>query len=275
MLFQKKSDFLVCRDSDGTVMDTRTIKHYNCFGPSFVDVYAIQDHKEEILKEWNRINLFSITRGINRFQGLNDILDYVGKFGYSYSGKESFASWVKTTKELSPRALKEYREANEKDNLCRKLALQWSDEVNRRISLLPLGQPFAPVKEIISQIKDEVDLVGVSSANEGAVTEEWKGAGIYSLFRFVACQSVGKKDRIIQKALECGYEKDNTVRLGDALGDIEASKANGVHFFPILPGKETESWEEFYKEGLPHLLSHTFTLEYQEQLYKKFFDCLK
>ena len=164
---------------------------------------------------------------------------------------------------------------NEKDNLCRKLALQWSDEVNRRISLLPLGQPFAPVKEIISQIKDEVDLVGVSSANEGAVTEEWKGAGIYSLFRFVACQSVGKKDRIIQKALECGYEKDNTVRLGDALGDIEASKANGVHFFPILPGKEKESWEEFYKEGLPHLLSHTFTLEYQEQLYKKFFDCLK
>ena len=88
------------------------------------------------------------------------------------------------------------------------------------------------MKEIISQIKDEVDLVGVSSANEGAVTEEWKGAGIYSLFRFVACQSVGKKDRIIQKALECGYEKDNTVRLGDALGDIEASKANGAQAAP-------------------------------------------
>lgn len=275
MLFQKKSDFLVCRDSDGTVRDTRTIKHYNCFGPSFTDVYSIKEHREEVLKEWNRINLYSITRGINRFQGLNDILDYVSKFGYSYKGKDGFASWVKTTKELSPRALKEYRANNDPDNLTRQLALKWSDEVNRRIGLLPLGQPFAPVKGIIRKIKDEVDLVGVSSANEGAVNEEWKGAGIYPLFRFVACQSVGKKDRIIKKSLECGYDKENTVRLGDALGDIDASKANGVHFFPILPGHEVASWKEFEEEGLPRLLSHTFTEDYQQQLYQKFFDCLK
>lgn len=275
MLFQKKSDFLVCIDSDGTVRDTRTIKHFNCFGPAFADIYGIRDHRDGILKEWNRINLFSITRGINRFQGLDEILKYANGFGYLFPGQEDFSEWVHTTKEFSPRSLKRERKSMQGVNPCREKALLWSDEVNRRIALLPLGQPFPPVKKILSDIKDKVDLVGVSSANEAAVTEEWKGAGIYSDFRFVACQSVGKKDRIIAKSLECGYDKDKAVRLGDAKGDIDAAKENEIRFFPIIPGKETQSWKEFEEDGLPKLLSGTFSKEYQELLLKKFYDCLK
>ena len=36
---QKTKDYLICLDSDGTVIDGMTIKHLECFGP-------------EVIKEW-------------------------------------------------------------------------------------------------------------------------------------------------------------------------------------------------------------------------------
>ena len=67
--FERKHDFLVCVDSDGCVMDTMNCKHFHCFGPCMVTEWCLEEWKEEILDRWNVINLFSMTRGINRFQG--------------------------------------------------------------------------------------------------------------------------------------------------------------------------------------------------------------
>jgi len=63
--YKKEKEFLVCIDSDGTIMDTMTIKHVNCFGPEFINVFKITSHIEDILNEWNRANLYSLTRGID------------------------------------------------------------------------------------------------------------------------------------------------------------------------------------------------------------------
>ena len=68
--FERKHDYLVCVDSDGCVMDTMNCKHFNCFGPCMVDEWELGQWREEILARWNVINLFSMTRGINRFKGL-------------------------------------------------------------------------------------------------------------------------------------------------------------------------------------------------------------
>ena len=68
--FEKKHDFLVCVDSDGCVMDTMNCKHFHCFGPCMVTEWGLEQWKDEILNRWNEINLFSMTRGINRFKGL-------------------------------------------------------------------------------------------------------------------------------------------------------------------------------------------------------------
>lgn len=38
--------------------------------PEFVKSYDLEEYKEEALEYWNKINLFTGTRGINRFKGL-------------------------------------------------------------------------------------------------------------------------------------------------------------------------------------------------------------
>ena len=66
--FKRKHDFLVCVDSDGCAMDTMDIKHIRCFGPCMVAEWGLSEWEEPILARWNDINLYSMTRGINRFK---------------------------------------------------------------------------------------------------------------------------------------------------------------------------------------------------------------
>ena len=72
--FTKSKPFLLCVDSDGCAMDTMNIKHFRCFGPCFADEWGLGAGRDAALKRWNEINLFSMTRGINRFLGLAHIL---------------------------------------------------------------------------------------------------------------------------------------------------------------------------------------------------------
>ena len=58
--------------------------------------------------------------------------------------------------------------------------------------------------------------------------------------------------------------------IGDAPGDLKAAKEAGALFFPILPGREDESWHKFYDEGFPRFLGNTFAGEYQEALLAEF-----
>ena len=37
-------DFLVCIDSDGTAMDTMTIKHQRCFGPLIIPTWKLENY---------------------------------------------------------------------------------------------------------------------------------------------------------------------------------------------------------------------------------------
>ena len=71
MDFKRKKDFLVCIDSDGCAMDTMNLKHYRAFGPELVKIFNLQDHAEPILHYWNKINLFSKKRALNRFIDVN------------------------------------------------------------------------------------------------------------------------------------------------------------------------------------------------------------
>ena len=70
LAYTKRNDFLVCVDSDGCAMDTMDIKHFRCFGPCMVTEWGLEEWRGAILNRWNEINLYTMTRGINRFRGL-------------------------------------------------------------------------------------------------------------------------------------------------------------------------------------------------------------
>lgn len=135
-LIEKKHEYLICLDSDGTVMDTMTIKHVECFGPAFIKVFNIPEHHQEIIDHWAEYNLYTINRGVNRFLGLEEIIDFSKKFGYEIYGEKEFDDWVQNTKRYSIEAIKEVYNPEDSKSALNK-AIEWSMEVNAMVKALP------------------------------------------------------------------------------------------------------------------------------------------
>ena len=79
MEFKRKKDFLVCIDSDGCAMDTMNIKHFEAFGPELIKIFNLEKYQDDILEHWNKVNLFSKTRGVNRFIRFLKSLEYANE----------------------------------------------------------------------------------------------------------------------------------------------------------------------------------------------------
>lgn len=266
---KKQHDYLICIDSDGTIMDSMTIKHEKCFGPCFIKVFDIKEHVDEILKKWNDINLYRLTRGINRFQGLKQILTYVMEnFQLRYEGYEHFFSWVEKTGTFSTSLLKKELDKYPNDEVIQK-ALEWSYLVNEEISMLPPFYEFEHVNPCLARLASFSDLLGVSSANKDAVIKEWTKQGLAPFFMDIACQDVGSKSNIIKQALELGYDLDNVIMIGDALGDENAAKENGVSFYPIIPSQEVRCWSELENKYADYIESGRYH-EVKDRLVKQF-----
>ena len=172
--FQKKKDYLICVDSDGCAMDTMNIKHIKCFGPCMVEEWGLQRWEKEILERWNEINLFTETRGINRFKGLAIALQEINEKYCPIDGIDELVEWVRKSTELSNKAVK--IAAATAAGPCLEKAFSWSQKVNAAITALPLGQkkPFVYAKEGLMAAHGVADVAVVSSANIEAVIEEWQ-----------------------------------------------------------------------------------------------------
>lgn len=260
-----KDRFLVCIDSDGCAIDSMTIKHEKAFGPAFVEVWQIPElESKTVLDEWNKMNLYSLTRGINRFQGLVAILKLHPELVDS-TQFESLVEWGETTKALSAESLKEAYEVSELEVMAK--ALAWSALVNTKIEALPLAQPFEGVKEVVEFIKTKADIAVVSSANLVAIKEEWEKCGLYELVDHFFSQSDGTKSDCINQLLAMGYDRDKTIMIGDAIGDYKAAENNRIAFYPILAAKESMSWRDFHSKYFQLFLEEAYANEVQELLF--------
>ena len=255
--FEKKHEYLVCVDSDGCVMDTMNCKHFNCFGPCMVDEWELGQWREEILARWNVINLFSMTRGINRFKGLAVALGEIHERYMPIPGIRALQNWADTAPALSNDAVaKAAEEAEDPDaKLVLSKALAWSNAVNAAIVKLPeeLKVPYDGAKEGLAEAHGFADVAMVSSANRDAVEEEWGKFGLLEHTDIVLAQDVGSKAACIAKMLTFGYDPQKVVMIGDAPGDCDAAQKNGVHYYPILVNHEKASWDEAISTAYPKL----------------------
>lgn len=248
--FVRRKPFLLCVDSDGCAMDTMNIKHFRCFGPCFADEWGLKEGRDAALKRWNEINLFSMTRGINRFLGLAHILTELFPDDQNVT---AFSRWANNSKELSERAV----EAHAAENPVFSKALAWSRAVNKAIGELTDEEKtaFRGVKEVLEEAHKSFDIAVVSSANYAAVEEEWRRSGLLPHVDVLTTQQDGSKAHCISELLKKGYAPQNAVMCGDAPGDERAANENGVFFYPILVRSEEASWAqlpaflELVKEG--------------------------
>lgn len=265
-----KKDYIVCVDSDGCAMDTMNIKHIRFFGPLAADIFAIKN-REAFLTEWNRINLFSETRGINRFTALVLLLDWAKTNGETIVDLNALKSWANTTTSLSNDSLED--EIKKKDDTGLQKALKWSHAVNNGIhdELTGEDKPFPGAKEGLEAISKVANVAIVSSANLGAVESEWTRHDLMPFVDYVYGQERGTKAAAIADIHSTlGYPRDHILMVGDAPGDEKAAVTNHVYYFPILFGEEKKSWHDLVTYALPTFIEGKYGEKLNEEMAQKF-----
>src|SRR5688572_2595036 len=110
--FQREREFLVGIDSDGCVFDSMELKHKECFIPQFVNAYGLQGVSKYAREAAEFVNLYSKSRGVNRFPGLVEQLDWLRRRpevkarGVAVPNPEGLRKWVAEETRLSNPTLK-------------------------------------------------------------------------------------------------------------------------------------------------------------------------
>ena len=103
-----------------------------------------------------------------------------------------------------------------------------------------------------------------------ALEREWEENNIDRFVRVIAGQEFGTKTEHLALAAKGKYPDDKILMIGDAPGDYSAASKNKVLFYPIIPGKEDESWKRFSEEALDRFFSGTYAGEYEKSLITEF-----
>ncbi|MBQ7308516.1 MAG: HAD hydrolase-like protein [Clostridia bacterium] len=269
--FKKRKEYLICVDSDGCVMNTMDIKHIECFGPCMVKEWNLEKWEKTILSRWNDINLYTSTRGINRFKGLVISLTEINEKYLKIEDLQSLIDWTQNTKELSNNALLKEIELKPNSVILKKV-LSWSKAVNLSINALPQEKklPFEMAKTALMYAHQKADVAIVSSANLDAVMEEWEKYGLLDYVDIVLAQNCGSKAFCIAELLKKGYDNQKVLMCGDAPGDMNAAQKNNVLYYPILVRKENFSWEQFIDNACDKFIDGTFKGEFQQQKIDEF-----
>lgn len=268
-------DFFVGIDSDGCVFDTMEIKQKECFCPNFIRYFNLQSVSKYARETWEFVNLYSKSRGVNRFHALVEAVNLLGERpevrarGASMPDLSPVVEWTRIETKLGNPGLKRY--ATEVNDPTIDRTLDWSLAVNQAVADMVYGiGPFPFVRESLEMIAARADAIVVSQTPFEALDREWKESRLDSFVRAIAGQELGTKTEHLAMAAGGKYPPDKILMIGDAPGDQKAAAGNGVLFFPINPGHEEQSWERLYREGLPMFFSGTFAGDYQKSLIGEF-----
>ena len=267
--FRKTRNFLICIDSDGCVMNTMDVKHMRCFGPCLVYEWDLGEYRDEIIRLWRKVNLLSVSRGVNRFQGLAQVLKNIHENYTEVEGLEDYLRWAESAQELSDKSLEEAFEKTE--NICMKKALDWSRLVNQSMAMVSDTKkpPFEGTEDALRLAREQADIVILTAANRQEINKEWEVFELAQYTDLLMSQESGRKEECLKRLLEEGYEKDHVLMVGDAPADLAAAQAAGVLFYPILAYQERESWENF-SEALDHFIKEEYAGTYQEERIRDF-----
>jgi len=269
----RSHDFFVGIDSDGCVFDTMELKHKECFIPNTVQYYDLQAVSKYAREAAEFVNLYSKSRGINRFPALIETLEWLKKRpeviarGARISVPTSLRRWADAETKLGNPALE--REVASNDDPDLRHALEWSLAVNRTIAQMVHDvPPFPSVRPCLEQLKGRADMVVCSATPNEALESEWAEHGIDQYVDAICGQEAGTKQEILAHA--SAYASGHALMIGDAPGDLRAAEANGCLFFPINPGDEELSWQRLCEEGVTRFLTGRFAGDYQQQLLDDF-----
>ena len=270
-----EKEFFIGIDSDGCVFDTMEVKHKEFFCPNTVKYFGLFAISKYVRETWDFVNLYSVTRGINRFPALVKVMDLLAErpeiqeMGYKLPDMEPLREWIGRETRLGNPVFKEYVKNNPHPSLDP--VLKWTLALNEDIAKwLRNTPPFPFARKSIERLSRLADAVVVSQTPLEALTREWEEHSIDRYVRAIAGQELGTKTEHLTMAAKGRYPDDRILMIGDAPGDHKAALGNNALFFPVVPGHENRSWKLFYEEALDRFIAGTYKGDYQERLISEF-----
>jgi phosphoglycolate phosphatase-like HAD superfamily hydrolase len=273
--FQKQHQFLVGIDSDGCAFDSMEIKHKECFIPNFIRHLKLQPISKYAREACEFTNLYSKSRGANRFHaylGALDLLEErkeVQARNFTVPRWQGVRDWVARETKLGTKTIGP--EAEKTGDTDLKLGHAWSSAVDDAIAEMVQGvPPFPGVRESLEKMQGRADLIVCSATPNRALQQEWEEHGIDSYVQCICGQEAGSKKESLGAAKAHGYGDDKVLMIGDAPGDMNAARGVGALFYPINPGHEEDSWARFLDEACERFFAGTYSGEYEAELIAEF-----
>lgn len=272
--FKPAKKFFVGLDSDGCVFDTMEIKHKECFTPMFIKHFHLQGASKYAREAWEFVNLYSKTRGCNRFPAVVETLKLlrerpeVRARGVAVADEAPLAGWLAREKRPSNDTLKA-EIAN--GNQALEPVMQWSRAVNAAVEdIVRDVAPFPKVRECLELLSQQADAMVISQTPGEALKREWAEHKIDPYVKLIAGQEMGTKTEHLKFAAAEKYPAHHILMVGDAPGDLKAARSNGASFYPIVPHHEEQSWQYLLEEGLPRFFAGQYAGEFENRLVSEF-----
>lgn len=272
--FQPKNEFFVGIDSDGCVFDSMEIKHKECFAPMFIKHFGLQAASKYARECWEFVNLYSKTRGINRFPALSNALELLRNRPeviarqVQVPDSEAVDEWISRESKLGNASLE--AEVNGGNEGLRQV-FEWSNAVNDAVLDIVHGvPPFPLVRETLAKLSSVADALCISQTPISALEREWGEHALSGYVQLIAGQEMGTKTQHIKIAAADKYPAHRILMIGDAPGDFKAAKSNGALFYPITPGEEERCWQRLYEEALQVFFDEKYAGSYEEALLSEF-----
>ena len=210
--FKPKHDFFIGIDSDGCVFDSMEIKHKESFPPMFNKHHKLQAVSKYAREVWDFVNLYSKTRGANRFPALVRALNLLRERSEVKARKVNIPSypalddWIKRESKLGNATLeKEVKDGNEGLAYIK----VWSDAVNNQVADIVHGvPPFPLLRETLENSISQADMMVISQTPCDALEREWTEHNISQYVEKIAGQEMGTKTEHLKFAAVNKYESD-------------------------------------------------------------------
>ncbi len=266
--------FYIGIDSDGAVFDSMTARHELSFIPAIFDVWVFGPNRNRIIELEKKINLFSKSRGINRFSGLLMLFDKLQEEKLSPYDHSSLRDFCESGKSMSNKALEEFIEDNPDDFLNE--VLEWS-----RISDLLFEKetltlmPFRSVRPALKKAYEKADISVVSSSSTEGLHADWQKYSLFDYVTYVLGKDSGSKQQQLKDAAFGKYESEKILIIGDAISDMEVAKSIGALFYPIIPGREENCWRRLEEKALDAFFEGRYKGDYEDRLITEFLEVLE
>ena len=264
---EKTHDVLLAIDSDGCVFDSMTVKQ-RIFREGVIEFWGLESAADEVHRICEWVGLFSPWRGLNRFQLILKFFQSLKKYTFICGEVFPLAELEAFVTSGVTLSMDELERVSDEPGLMR--VLDWSREMSRRIAAVNVFPMFDGVFQCLETLHAEADLIVVSQTTEDALVREWRHAEIDGFVDVIAGAELGSKRESLETSMTGRFGSEQTLMVGDATGDLDAARAAGCLFFPILPGDEVNSWKELVSIGLLRLKGGSFAGAYQEELLVRF-----